>query len=173
MFTANLASVKERLGLSSQDVYQTPPSAMMTGLQQLAAPIYPGSRIESASRIKVGVRSFVFPARARYEKYVDFFFHDINPCHSCVNEADFRDKARRVLGGDNVEKKEVCFLALNYIIFACSDILLNVASVSERGVLPGWKWFLAADELVGKRKLSGRGDLSLIQFLVYEVIHSL
>lgn len=35
---------------------------------------------------------------------------------------------------------------------------------------PGWQWFRAADELVGKRKMSGQSDMSLIQFLILEVL---
>lgn len=169
MFTTNLTSIKRRLGLGDQTLYQTPSSVSAGDVHQVATPSASASNTESASSIRIGTRSFLFPTCEKYASYIDFFFDDINPCHSCVNEADFRARSQRLLASDVVDRRENCFLALNYIIFACSDILVNVAAVDERRRLPGWQWFLLADELVGKQKLSGRGDLSLIQFLVYEV----
>ena len=169
MFTANLTSLKRRLGLGNQPLYQTPSLVSAADVHQVGTPGASSSSGESASSIRIGARSFVFPTREKYASYIDFFFDDINPCHSCVNEVDFRGRSQRLLACDVVDRSENCFLALNYIIFACSDILVNVVAAEERRPLAGWQWFLVADELVGKRKLSGRGDLSLVQFLVYEV----
>jgi hypothetical protein len=58
---------------------------------------------------------------------------------------------------------------LNYVLFACTDILVQVSPFQEKSTLPGWRWYRAADDLMQKRRISGRGDLSLAQFLVYEV----
>ncbi len=128
-----------------------------------------GSSREPVSSIRVGSRKLSFPTLVEYARYIDFFFEDINPCYSCVNEADFRARSERLFADSSVDPGETCFLALNYIIFACSDVLLDVAPAGRRSRLPGWQWFLASDELMAKRKVSGRGDLSLIQFLLYEV----
>lgn len=38
---------------------------------------------------------------------------------------------------------------------------------------PGWQWFRAADDLVGKQKTSGQADLPLLQFLILEVLSTL
>jgi hypothetical protein len=128
-----------------------------------------GSSREPASTIRVGARSLPFPSRVEYAKYIDFFFEDINPCHSVINESEFRIRSNKLLAIESVGRSDVCFLALNYIIFASSDLLVDTTPATEKSRLPGCQWFLAANELVGKRKISGRGDLSLIQFLMFEV----
>ncbi|KAF4547899.1 Transcription activator of gluconeogenesis-like protein 2 [Elsinoe fawcettii] len=116
----------------------------------------------------LGAGNLPFPSKATYDSHVQFFFEDVNPCHPCVNEADFHHRARRLKLGSPVLPKEVCFLALNYIIFACVDFLRASDAEVPGQHFPGWKWYLAADRLVGKKKTSGHGDLCLIQYLVYE-----
>ena len=127
------------------------------------------SSSKSLENIRCGPRHLPFPSKAEYVQYLDFFFNDINPCHPCLNEADFRSRCQSLLTTRIIDPSDVRILALNYILFACTDILVHVSPVQERGRLPGWRWYLAADELMQKRKISGRGDLSLAQFLVYEV----
>lgn len=129
--------------------------------------------VSARNCIFVGTSPVLFPGSAEYETYLHFFFADINPCHSCVNEADFRSKADRILASGRVGRDDTCFLALNYIIFACADILQDVApaAVSNAENLPGWQWFQLADDLVGRRKVGGPGDTSLVQFLVYEAFY--
>lgn len=70
-----------------------------------------------------------------------------------------------------LDRRDSCFLALHYIIFAVADMLVDISAPEDRPRTPGWKWWLAADELVGKQKISGRGDLSLVQFLVFEAFY--
>lgn len=121
------------------------------------------------STIRVGSSKLPFPNPTEYTAYIEFFFDDINPCHPCANEADFRRRSEKLCAGSSVDNSEVCFLALNYIIFACADVLLGISTSGKQRAPPGWQWYLAANELVGGRKVSGRGDFSLVQFLVYEV----
>ena len=121
---------------------------------------------EMVCTIQLGSRTLPFPRKAEYERYVDFFFTEVNPFHPCVNEPDFRSRSTATQFWRSSQVKNVCFLALNYIIFACSDAhLMHSADVSP----PGWHWFQLADELIVKRKVSGRGGLHLVQILVYEV----
>jgi hypothetical protein len=166
---ANLASIKRQLNLASSVSNHSTSPASARGTQDIPVSSPTGSAREPASTIRVGVRSLPFPSRVEYVKYIDFFFEDINPCHSVVNESEFRMRSSKLLASESVERSDVCFLALNYIIFASSDLLLDITPATEKKRMPGWQWFLAADELVGKRKISGRGDLSLIQFLMFEV----
>ncbi|PSN75475.1 hypothetical protein BS50DRAFT_671616 [Corynespora cassiicola Philippines] len=131
----------------------------------------PSSSADSVATIRVGPRSLAFPSPVDYAKYIDFYFADINPTHPCINEADFRARSERVLGARSIHPTDVCFLALNYIVFAVSDILVDATPPGVNSRPPGWQWFQLADELVGKRQLSGRSDLSLIQFLIWEAFY--
>lgn len=122
--------------------------------------------------VRIGKRSLPFPSQEEYARYLDFIFEDINACHPCLNENDFRSKCGALLTTRTMEPRDACLLATNYILFACADILTHVGPIEKNKPLPGWQWYAAADELMGKRKTSGRADLSLIQFLVYEVWNS-
>ncbi|KIW12258.1 hypothetical protein PV08_09534 [Exophiala spinifera] len=149
---ANLDSMKAQLGLQDWTPDRTP---------------------GTIRRVRVGSQFLPFPSTSDYQNYIDFFFEDINPCHSCVNESDFKQKNHNLARGAFARSDDICFLALNYIIFACADILRNVDPVHEltSAPCPGWKWFLASDALLRKRKLSGKADLCLIQFLIYEAFY--
>lgn len=169
-FNANLAPIKLQLGIptrSSRDA-SSPISTARAYHTSISKPA-PRPVQETLSSIRVGARTLPFPSPVKYAEYIDFFFDDVNPCHPGLNEAEFRTRSERLLKNDPIDRSEICFLALNYIIFASVDMLLDVQPVTERGRLAGWHWFLAANELVGKRKASGRGDLCMIQLLMFEV----
>ncbi|KAJ9613883.1 hypothetical protein H2200_002019 [Cladophialophora chaetospira] len=170
---ANLESVKAQLGLGdwTADPITSPSTRSDLPDAQITGPFSPWSA--STRGVRVGAQFLPFPSPADYQKYIDFFFDDINPCHSCVNEADFRHKNRNLARGAFARNDDICFLALNYIIFACADILRNVDPIpsSRSALCPGWNWFLASDALLRKRKLSGKASLCLIQFLIYEAFY--
>lgn len=166
-FNAQLAAVKDQLGLSNQANAHSssPASSARTGSISIPS--------SATSSIRVGSRSFPFPNRSDYEKYIDFFFADMNQCISCINEMDFRMRSQMLQSSDSIEHGKTSFLALNFIIFACADMLVDMAPPEKLPRPPGWRWFLAANDLVGKRKVGGQADLHLIQFLVYEVAYIL
>ncbi|KAF2472467.1 uncharacterized protein BDR25DRAFT_302638 [Lindgomyces ingoldianus] len=165
-FSANLASVRQQLGFM-----QEMPTYTETRSRPSVSAASPSGNTESLSSVRVGLRCLAFPSPADFQKYIDFFFADINLCLPCVNEAEFRARSEKMLISRIIHNSDISFLALNYIIFACSDVLVDTAPSSVNGKPAGWKWFQTADELVGKRKFCGRGDLSLIQFLVYEAFY--
>jgi hypothetical protein len=131
----------------------------------------PSQVIRRTFSISVGRDSLAFPEPTAYESYLDFFFKDINPCHSCVNEADFRSKAIALISTQRIKREDLWFLALNYIIFACADILQDTNTEVHNKELPGWNWFQIAEELIGNRKVGGGGDASLVQYLIYEAFY--
>ena len=166
-FNAKLASLRERLGYQDS---VSPPTHEGEPTQLGSQSIHVGSRsTEALTTMRFGSRELPFPAPAEYARYRDFFFDDINACHPCLNETDFNARCRRFLATGIADPPDACLLGLNYILFAYTDILTDISPVQERGRLPGWRWYHAADELMRKRKLSGRGDLALLQYLVYEV----
>jgi hypothetical protein len=124
---------------------------------------------DSPATIRVGSSSFPFPHPADYQRYIDFLFTDLSAYYPCINEAEFRIRSEQMLATQAIHSSDVCFLALHYIAFACSDIAVDAFPVSVGGSPPGWHWFQAANDLVGQRELSGRGDLSLIQYLIIKV----
>jgi len=129
----------------------------------------PMSTTDPGATIRVGNRNYAFPSLADYQRYLGFFFTDLGTYYPCVNETDFRIRSDAILAAPSVQADNASLLALNYIIFACCDIALDTSSSNTQNKPPGWQWFRASDELVGKRKMSGRADLCLIQFLVLEV----
>ncbi|KPI41788.1 putative transcriptional regulatory protein [Cyphellophora attinorum] len=163
-FNDNLGPVRARLGIPATPVVNTSPEARSYNFGSPQATL-------DKHYVSIGTTSLAFPSLTQYDKYLAFFFADINPCHSCVNEADFRTRAESLVTTRKVAREEVWFLALNYIIFACADILQDVEALNETRKLPGWEWFLIAESLVGKRKIGGRGDASLIQYLIYEAFY--
>jgi len=168
VFNANLAPLREQLGC--QDV-------SFPSRQNVSSPSTPHAlSLHSIGRhqedtIFLGHRRLPFPSPADYMRYLDFIFDDINACHPCLNEAEFRSKCEPLITRRSVGPSESCLLAINYILFACADILRYTGPMSLATCLPGWRWYLAADDIMGNRKINGRGDLSLIQFLVYEVMN--
>lgn len=169
-FNANLASLREQLGY--RDAVDTPPSSWQGAdvrLGSTSAPTTSSTDSAAIGFIQFGSRTLPFPTRPEYVRYLDFILDDINACHPCLNEAEFRSKCQPLLENRVARTSDACLLATNYILFACTDILRNVGPVQEKDRLPGWQWYVAADNLMGKRKISGHGDLGLIQFLIYEV----
>jgi hypothetical protein len=159
-FSANLAAVRQQLGFPLE-------SPELRTRQSISA-VSPSSSTESTSSIRVGSRNLPFPNQNDYQKYVDYFFSSITPYYPCVNEAEFRARSESMLATRVINASDVSFLALNYIIFSCADIMVDTTNPGATTKPPGWQWFQTADQLVGKRKVSGRGDLSLIQFLIWE-----
>ena len=105
--------------------------------------------------------------------YFDFFFDDdVGPCHPCVNETDFGARSERMISSPHLECRDSCFLALRCIDFACFNVLLGILSLEETRLSPGWKWYKAADELVGRSKFHEKKDLSLVQFLILGAFYS-
>ncbi|KAF2104989.1 hypothetical protein NA57DRAFT_51776 [Rhizodiscina lignyota] len=167
-FNANLASVRLQLGLPEQQSQPPSPATVNpheSPHQSIRTPT------NSLSKIRVGLRSLPFPTQEEYRRYIKFFFDDINPCHPCVNEADFEVRSEKLLSSLHRGPIDTGFLALNYIIFACTDILTNITPSEQSNVLPGWDWYLAADSLLGKRKFGGRANLTVIQFLIFEAFY--
>jgi hypothetical protein len=122
-----------------------------------------------ATVLRVGNRNFSFPTPFVYQDYIDFFFREVQPFHPCIDEHVFRMRSHHMLIGGAVQPNNVCFLGLNYIMFAWQDIATEVASSSSNDKPPGWKWLQLADDVVGTRQLDGQGDLSLAQFLLFKV----
>ncbi|GAB7360902.1 hypothetical protein MBLNU230_g0888t1 [Neophaeotheca triangularis] len=173
-FNASLAPVKQQLGLPPTNSTKTSPKSATHG-QQTAEPS-PGmaehrDTTSNEAEIRIGAKILPFPQVHQYHWYLNFFFDDINLCHPCVNETDFRSRSERMAMSSSLDRRDSCFLALHYIIFAVADILVDVSTPDDKPRSPGWKWYLAADELVGKQKISGRGDLSLVQFLIFEAFY--
>ncbi|KAJ5611477.1 hypothetical protein N7528_008582 [Penicillium herquei] len=121
--------------------------------------------------IRFGSRKIPFPGPAEYARYLDFFFGDINTCHPCLNEADFSSRTQKLIALGRAEPADASLLATNFILFALTDILTDITPVRKGRPLPGWQWYSLADDIMGKRKISGRGDLRLIQFLIYEALY--
>lgn len=128
----------------------------------------PQSSADFPSAIRMGSKSFAFPTPVDYQKYLDFFFNDLNPYYPCVNEAEFRMRSDKMLATRPLPANDICFLALHYVIFACVDIAGETSNAAHNKP-PGWQWFQLASDLVGNRVLSGHGDLSLVQTTILEV----
>lgn len=120
--------------------------------------------------IRLDHRPLPFPRLAEYRKYMDSFFADIHLRHPCIDQGDFRARGERILAGASLHANNVFFLALNYAIFACCDILLDSAIHVSDSKPTGWHWFQVADDLVDKNALlGGPPNLVLIQLLLFQV----
>ncbi|KAK5168855.1 uncharacterized protein LTR77_006164 [Saxophila tyrrhenica] len=170
-FSESLAHVKQQLGLNngitSSPLARTPQQLQHTNSLTLPPLRRQHSTSTGCTEIRIGSRTFPFPSPPQYERYLRFFFEDINPCHPCVNESHFRVRSEAMLSSSQLNRRESCFLALHYIMFACSDILQDT-SAQQASRTSGSHWYQAADDLVGRTRLTGHGDLSLIQFLIFE-----
>lgn len=165
-FNAELSAIRTQLGLPEPTRYTTAnqPQPSSGSLSQPASPW----TSESTTRIQVGSRALPFPSTERYKRYTRFFFDDILPCHSCVNEAYFEAQSKQLFVDLALKRADSTFLALNYAIFACADILVDTANTPHTQP-PGWQWYVAAETLVGSRKSAGRANITLIQFFIFEV----
>lgn len=139
--------------------------------QESADPANPGagSPINTEHLIQVGNKKVPFPSPADYQQYLASFFTDIHLSHPCIDEPEFRSRSQHMLASTTVSSEDREFLALNYTIFACCDVLLNVALI-DTGKPKGWRWLEMADEIVDKRSLlSGGGDLTMMQCALFQV----
>lgn len=126
------------------------------------------SRDSPLTSIRTASRDLPFPDSSGYEKRISLFFQELNPLYPCVHEAEFRARSQAMLSSPVVRQKDECLLALNFIIMACSELLI-LENEGGPGPPNGFQWFKLADDLVSKRKVAGRGDLSLIQCLLFQV----
>ena len=111
-----------------------------------------------------------FPAPVEHERYLHAFFTDIHLRYPCIDEADFRTRTLELLTSDVVQASSTYLVALNYIIFACCDVLLSVTPPGNDSKPPGWNWCEMVNGLVDKESLlSGDIDLTLIQLLLFQV----
>lgn len=85
------------------------------------------SSTEAAATIRVGHKTLAFPTPNEYQKYVEVFFDDIAPYYPCVNELEFRINSEKLLSAPAIQADHVSLLALNYIVFACSDIATSMS----------------------------------------------
>ncbi|KAI0098728.1 fungal-specific transcription factor domain-containing protein [Nemania sp. FL0031] len=169
-FNVQLASLREQLGhpTSSQSSSQ---EINRSHTHRDSTSTVTNQNEDSLEIVRLGGKSLPFPSDAKYSHYLGFVFRDINASHPCLNGGDFRLRSRRLISTRTLEPSDACFLATNYILFACTDILTDISLVQNQNRPPGWHWYLAADNLMCHRKLSGRGGLDLIQFLVFEALY--
>lgn len=168
-FHESLSHIKQSMGITSElNAAAESPASARTSRPSEASSL---RREKSFSQLRIGNKSVPFPTPAEYREYMDYIFEDVNACHPCLSEGDFRARSARMLRTATLDRRETSFLALHLILFACVDILRHVSGPDENRPPPGEKWYQAADDLVGKSKFLGVGDLSLIQFLLFEAFY--
>jgi hypothetical protein len=153
--------------LGQQPMFPQEPSNPTPAPVQSSGP--PFDNTEQPHLVQLGNRTLPFPGPEEYQQYLLSFFTDIHLSHPCIDEADFRSHSEHMLASTIISPSESHFLALNYTIFACCDVLLSVAPTD--GSKPrGWRWFELADHVLDKKSLlSGTGGLVLIQCVFYQV----
>lgn len=122
--------------------------------------------------VRVGNQSVPFPDPAGYQQYVAHFFGDVHLRHPCVDETDFNARTQRVVTSGATEPNDVHFLALCYVVFACCDAVLEAtpSTTSNSDKPPGWHWFQLAESIMDKKSsLTHSGDLTLIQYMLFQV----
>jgi hypothetical protein len=119
--------------------------------------------------LRVGNRTLAFPTPLVYQTYTTTFFQKLQSFHPCIDEHLFCMRSDHMLSKGDVHSDDVCFLGLNYIIFAWQDISTGVKPSNGNATPPGWHWLQLADDVVGTRQLHGQGDHSLAQFLLFKV----
>lgn len=166
-FHESLNHIKQNMGITN-DLNPSADSPASTRASRPSEASSSLKREQSSAQLRIGNKTVPFPNAAEYGNYLDYVFDDINACHPCLNEGDFRARSAHMLGQNPIDRGDSIFLALHLILFACVDILREVSGPDDSRPSPGWKWYQAADELVGKSKFQGAGDLTLIQFLLFE-----
>ena len=127
------------------------------------------STVEPPQLVQLGNRTMPFPNPIEYQQRLVSFFTDIHLSHPCIDEAEFRSRSEHMLASAAIQPGETHFLALNYLIFACCDALLNTKKIVLSKPV-GWQWLELADDILDKKSLlSGNGDLTLIQCLLFQV----
>lgn len=121
------------------------------------------------ANLRLDNRSLMFPDPETYQGYTTTFFDEFHGYYPCVDEYRFRSRSQRMLAVPDLHSDDICFLALNYIVFALHAVSNNATVPDSQSKPPGWHWLQLADEVVGKRQLMGNGDLSLAQFLLFKV----
>ncbi|KAL1610215.1 hypothetical protein SLS60_001880 [Paraconiothyrium brasiliense] len=95
-------------------------------IRQSIAAVSPSNIADSAATLRVGTKTFAFPNPTEYQSYLDVFFDDIAPYYPCINELEFRISSEKMLSAPVLQAHHVSLLALNYIVFACSDIATSL-----------------------------------------------
>jgi hypothetical protein len=160
-YAANLVPVHPQLGFPQE----RPESDQRDSISSPAA-----MHIDSPNTIRVGEsnRAYPFPRPSAYQKYIDTYFREISPCVPCIDQAPFQAISEHMLSQSPIPASSIALLALQYIIFACVDILGDTDPF--RGSTPrGWDWYQVADELVGTKWLAEGGNMRLIQFFLIKV----
>jgi hypothetical protein len=171
-FHRPVAELQNTLGLTPHALSKEADSpARSTNLSRRRTTSHLRDQLLFSRRLRVGQVTISFPDEAVCERYIDAFMADINPCHPCVADVSFRSRSRDVLQQPRINSGESYFMALHYIIFALVDILSCTKDAAQLGQIPGWHWYALSEDLIGRRKLSGRGGVDLIQLLVFEVCH--
>ncbi|KAK4561341.1 hypothetical protein LTR86_004658 [Recurvomyces mirabilis] len=163
-FNQSLHHVRQKMGIA-RVVSQSPTTPTIgSSLRRTYS-------ITQTTTIRVGSKTLPFPVEHAYQEYLDFYFTDINPCHPCISENDFRAKSAEMLSRTEARQSEKCFLAVHYMIFAMADMLREIRPPEQQGTSPGWQWYQRAEDLVGRQKFMGQGDLSLLQYLIFEAFY--
>jgi hypothetical protein len=123
----------------------------------------------NTSSLRMGSQTVIFPAPNVYQDYIDSFFRELQIFHPCVDEQLFRTRSEGMLAAAEVLPSDVCFLGLNYIIFALCAASFEANRPVCDNTPDGWHWLQLADDVVGKRQLYGQGDISLAHYLVLKV----
>lgn len=121
------------------------------------------------SNLRMGNQSLAFPAPTVYQDYIETFFRELQIFYPCVDEQLFRRRSEKMLAGIEVLPNDVCFLGLNYMIFALHAASTEATRTRYEEKPAGWHWLQLADDAIGKRQLYGQGDVSLAQFLILKV----
>lgn len=111
-----------------------------------------------------------YPSLVEADRYLQSFFTDVHLRYPCINESNFRTRTNEMLASESIQASDTFLLALNYILFACCDVLLDVTPVRGDGRPPGWHWCEIVNGLIDKDSLLGEEfDLTLMQLLLFQV----
>lgn len=155
--------------LANAHAHARRPSSTLESPERARQSVSLASGADSPAALRIGPNTVPFPQPGDYQRHLDVFFGELSAYYPCVNEADFRMRSERMLAVGVVHESDVCFLALHHIIFACSDIATSTFEGGPGIRPPGWQWFQVARDVAAAREISGKGDLSLIQYLVLKV----
>ncbi|KAJ4376348.1 hypothetical protein N0V83_001631 [Neocucurbitaria cava] len=121
--------------------------------------------------IRLGHRTLPFPPFVEYNKYVNHFFGDTHLRYPCIEESEFRAFGARILATSVVQPDDTYSLTLNYVVFACCDVLMKTLPQAPGGP-HGWSWYQIADGLLDKTALlTGTGGLALVQVLLFQALY--
>ncbi|KAH7381377.1 hypothetical protein DE146DRAFT_670431 [Phaeosphaeria sp. MPI-PUGE-AT-0046c] len=155
-----------------EQMVQQPPEQS----RQLEPSTEPLPRLDATVLVRIGGHDqpLPFPDEFSHILYVSTFFGDIHLRHPCIDKADFHARTSKILANGAIETTDVHFLALCYIVFACSQAVNQdpLPPGADDNDHPGWRWYLLADGLIDKKALLGGCDpLVLIQYLLFQSLY--